>query len=82
MIEILIITALVLWSCIVVFKKLMPKTSNKAFLALSGWCEQKGWAGLAKKLAPKTAAGCGGSCNCGPEDSHQASQEIKTVKWK
>ena len=82
MVEILIITVLVLWSCIIVFKKLMPKTSNNVFKSLSIWCEAKGWKGLARRLAPKVASGCGGSCGCSTDDKPEISQEIKAVKWK
>lgn len=35
MIEILIVTALVLWSAVVVFKKVFPNTSRSVFLKLS-----------------------------------------------
>ncbi len=35
MIEILIVAALVLWSAVVVFKKVFPKTSGSVFLKLS-----------------------------------------------
>ena len=82
MIEILIITVLVLWSCIIVFKKLLPKTANRVFLSLSLSCQRKGWHSLAKWLAPKMSSGCGGSCGCGSEDQAAQPQEIKTVKWK
>lgn len=82
MVEFLIITVLVLWSCIIVFKKLMPKTANNFFSFLSRWCDNKGWRTVAKKLAPKAASGCGGSCGCGTDDTPEKSQEIKTVKWK
>ena len=82
MIEVLIITVLVLWSCLIVFKKIMPKTANRVFTSLSDMCQRKGWHGLAKFFAPKIAAGCGGSCGCGDEDKAEVSQEIKTVKWK
>lgn len=82
MIEGLIITVLVLWSCIIVFKKVMPKTANRTFTLLADTCQQKGWHAMAKKLRPKMAAGCGGSCGCSTDDEPSTVQEIKTVKWK
>lgn len=82
MIEILIIAVLVIWSCIIVFKKVLPKTANKVLRQISDYCNAKGWNGLAKWLMPKAAGGCGGNCGCGSEDQSQKQQEIKTVKWK
>lgn len=82
MVEGLIITVLVLWSCIIVFKKVMPKTANRMFTSLANTCQHKGWYGMEKRLRPKMAAGCGGSCGCSTDDEPAGSQEIKTVKWK
>ena len=82
MVEILIITVLVLWSCIIVFKKVMPKTANATFSSISDFCQRKGWQSLAKLFAPKMAAGCGGSCSCGSESKDDTQQEVKAVKWK
>lgn len=42
MIEYLIIAVLVIWSALVVFKKVFPKTSSATFAALSVFCEQRG----------------------------------------
>ncbi|MCH4246659.1 MAG: hypothetical protein LKF82_02280 [Acinetobacter populi] len=84
MIQYLIIAVLVLWSSVVVFKKVMPNTANKTFLAISSFFKQQGWHGLAKKIAPTQSAGCGGGCGCGKESevAGKQPQEIKTVKWK
>ena len=83
MIEILIITLLVLWSCIVVFKKLMPNTASHVFMRLAGFCQSQGWQRLAKWLMPKNSTGCGGGCGCDvPNTATQPSNEVKTVKWK
>lgn len=83
MIEILIVAALVIWSTVVVFKKVFPQTSNSIFQKLSNTCELKGWFTLAKWLKPKMAAGCGGNCACpASEDSDVKKTDIQAVKWK
>ena len=83
MVEILIVAALVLWSAVVVFKKVFPKTSGAVFLKLSNFCTEKGWHGLAKWLKPAAAAGCGGSCGCDSQDHPAAKKvEAQAVKWK
>ena len=43
MFEYLIVAVLVLWSAVVVFKKVFPQTANAAFLALSNLCQRLGW---------------------------------------
>ena len=48
MLEGLIIAVLVLWSTLVVFKKVFPKTSFKLFLNLAQTAEQRGLPRLAK----------------------------------
>ncbi|MCJ8145634.1 hypothetical protein MKI79_01685 [Acinetobacter sp. A3.8] len=87
MIEMLIITLLVLWSVLVVFKKVFPNTAKKTFSALSNFSQNRGWSTLAKWLAPKAPVGCGGGCGCDtendPSDGKSAQKiEIQTVKWK
>lgn len=83
MIEILIVAALVLWSAVVVFKKVFPQTSSAFFLKLSNFCTEKGWHGLAKWLKPAAAAGCGGSCGCDHSDQPTEKKvEVQAVKWK
>ena len=83
MIEILIVAALVIWSAVVVFKKVFPKTSNSVFSALSQTCERQGWMGLAKWLKPKMAAGCAGGCGCSAAENPSAKKpEVQAVKWK
>ena len=83
MVEILIVAALVLWSAVVVFKKVFPKTSGAVFLKLSNFCTEKVWHGLAKWLKPAAAAGCGGSCGCDSQDQPAEKKvEVQAVKWK
>ena len=83
MTEILIVAALVLWSAVVVFKKVFPQTSSAVFLKLSNFCAEKGWHGLAKWLKPAAAAGCGGSCGCDHSDqTAEKKVEVQAVKWK
>lgn len=83
MIEILIVAALVLWSAVVVFKKVFSQTSSAVFLKLSNFCAEKGWHGLAKWLKPAAAAGCGGSCGCDHSDqTAEKKVEVQAVKWK
>lgn len=89
MVEFLIITLLVTWSAIVVFKKVFPKTAMRFFLNLSQRCSAQGWHALAKWLEPKGVAGCGGSCGCeaDPKDADPKANvhknvEIQAVKWK
>lgn len=81
MIEILIVAALVLWSAVVVFKKVFPKTSGSVFLSLSTACEKRGWPKLAKWLEPAMASGCGGNCGCDAKDA-APKVEVQAVKWK
>lgn len=83
MIEFLIIAALVIWSAIVVFKKVFPQTSNKTFTALSTLCADQGWHTLAKWLKPAMASGCGGHCACpASEEAVTKKTEVQPVKWK
>lgn len=83
MIELLIVAVLVVWSAIVVFNKVFPKTAYSAYLKLSQGFEKQGWLMLAKWIKPKMASGCGGSCGCGSSDSAAPKKtEIQAVKWK
>ncbi|MEG1092422.1 MAG: DUF6587 family protein [Acinetobacter sp.] len=83
MIEILIVAALVIWSAVVVFKKVFPKTSGSVFTSLSTLCEARGWTRLAMWLKPAVAAGCGGNCACpAAEDNSAKKPEAQAVKWK
>ena len=82
MIEYLIIAVLVIWSALVVFKKVFPKTSSATFAALSVFCEQRGWHMLAKWLKPKMSVGCAGGCGCSSDDKPMIKKnEVKPVKW-
>lgn len=83
MFEYLIVAVLVLWSTIVVFKKVFPQTANSAFGALSNLCQRLGWQRLATWLKPKMAVGCGGSCGCSTDDADSKKAEpVQTVKWR
>ena len=81
MVEILIIAALVLWSALVVFKKVFPKTSNTFFSFLSNACSKRGWTSLARWLQPAMSSGCGGNCGCDAQDEPKK-VEVQAVKWK
>lgn len=83
MIEVLIVTALVLWSSLVVFKKVFPKTAYSVFLKLSHVCAAQGWTSLASWLKPKMVSGCGGNCACpGNQPKASVKAQPQTVKWK
>lgn len=83
MIEILVVAALVIWSAVVVFKKVFPQTSNSVFSTLSNLCAGQGWTALAKWLKPAMASGCGGSCGCSATEAPASKKpEIQAVKWK
>ncbi|MFW1840588.1 DUF6587 family protein [Acinetobacter gyllenbergii] len=83
MFEYLIVAVLVLWSAVVVFKKVFPQTANSAFLGLSNLCQRLGWQRLAAWLKPKMAAGCGGNCGCSTDEAETKKPEtIQTVKWR
>ncbi|HJF27441.1 hypothetical protein NI467_00240 [Acinetobacter bohemicus] len=82
MIEILIVAVLVLWSTLVVFKKVFPNTSRSFFQKLSGACAAKGWERLAKWLQPAMASGCG-NCACPvSEQTKHNKPDAQAVKWK
>lgn len=83
MIEVVIVAALVMWSAIVVFKKVFPTTANSVFMRLSSVCAKQGWATLAEWLKPAMVSGCGGSCGCSANpDPVQKKTEVQAVKWK
>ena len=83
MIEYLIVAVIVLWSAVVVFKKVFPKTSGSVFLKLSNAAAAQGWLRLAKWLKPAMAAGCGGSCGCAATDEPENKKpDVQAVKWK
>lgn len=83
MFEYLIVAVLVLWSAVVVFKKVFPQTANSALLSLSTLCQGLGWQRLATWLKPKMVVGCGGGCGCSTDDTEtKNSQPIQTVKWR
>ncbi|NHB59186.1 DUF6587 family protein [Acinetobacter shaoyimingii] len=83
MIEILVVALLVIWSAVVVFKKVFPQTSNSVFTRLSNFCAKHGWMALAKWLKPTMVSGCGGSCGCSAtQDTTTQKVETQAVKWK
>ncbi|NIE97589.1 hypothetical protein NDN11_16800 [Acinetobacter sp. C26M] len=83
MFEYLIVAVLVLWSTVVVFKKVFPQTASSAFLSLSDLCQRLGWQRLAVWLKPKMAVGCGGGCGCSTDEAENKKAEpIQTVKWR
>ncbi|WP_173912221.1 DUF6587 family protein [Acinetobacter sp. Marseille-Q1618] len=83
MVELLIITALVIWSTIFVFKKVFPKTAYKVFMWLSQACRAKGWTRLANWLQPAMLSGCGGGCGCSSSEPEAPKKvEVQAVKWK
>ncbi|WP_180160392.1 DUF6587 family protein [Acinetobacter sp. YH12054] len=83
MLESIIIAVLVIWSAVVVFKKVFPKTSNSVFTTFSEHCANRGWNSFAKWLKPKMAAGCAGGCGCSASDNPSAKKaEVQAVKWK
>ncbi|MDQ8934167.1 DUF6587 family protein [Acinetobacter rudis] len=84
MVEYLIITVLVVWSAIFVFKKVFPKSAYAVQQALFDKFEQLGWHTFAKWLKPKMVAGCGGSCGCdtAADTPKQSKETPQVVKWK
>ena len=83
MVEILIVAVLVLWSALVVFKKVFPNTSYSVFLKFSNACQAKGWNSVAKWLKPEMKGGCGGNCACPvSEKEAKKSTASEAVKWK
>ncbi|WP_445114701.1 DUF6587 family protein [Acinetobacter sp. WZC-1] len=83
MVELLIVAALVGWSAIFVFKKVLPKTAYSVFFRMAEFCRAKGWTALAKWLQPAMVAGCGGSCGCSSSESESTQKTtVQAVKWK
>lgn len=83
MFEYLIIAVLVLWSAIVVFKKVLPKTASSASLAVSNFCQRLGWQRLAVWFKPKIIVGCGGGCGCSTDEAESKKAEsVQAVKWR
>ena len=83
MIETIIVAALVMWSALVVFKKVFPQTANSFFMTVSNMCSQHGWSTLAKWFKPAMVSGCGGGCGCSvSEDKVQQKTQVQAVKWK
>lgn len=85
MVEVFIVAVLVVWSALVVFKKVFPRSAYTVFSKLADVCTQQGWHALAKRVQPAIPNSCGGSCGCGDSSSGKkpkAAVEIQQVKWK
>ena len=82
MIQFLIITALVVWSALFVFKNVFPKSAYSVFSKLAQICQAEGWNRLAKWIQPAMPAGCGGGCGCSTSDAPAKKTEVQAVKWK
>lgn len=83
MLEYLIVAVLVLWSALVVFKKVFPQTAGSVLLGLSEFCQRLGWQTLAKWLKPNMVSGCAGGCGCASNDTETKKTEpVQTVKWR
>ncbi|XID75109.1 DUF6587 family protein [Alkanindiges sp. WGS2144] len=65
LIEYLIVAVILLWSCYVVVRRFMPKTSFKVLQALAVWLEQKGQVRLGQWVKPSIVQG---SCSSGCSD--------------
>jgi hypothetical protein len=95
LVEYLIVTVILLWSCYVVVRRFMPKTSFKWQQAFATWLAQKGFVRLSDWLMPKAAqGGCSAGCSdCSVDtaraktacntDTDQAQQiKEKPVQWR
>lgn len=82
MIELLIVTLIVLWSALYVFKKVFPKTAFKVLMHLAKWCDRHGLTAISKKIMPVQAGGCGGGCGCSTDQPAKAPDVVQVVKWK
>lgn len=82
MVEMLIVAVLVVWSALVVFKKVFPSTAYKLFSVLSETCAKHGWLKLAKWLKPTMTGGCGGNCACPVNEDGAKKTASQAVKWK
>lgn len=83
MVELLIVTAIVLWSALYVFKSVFPKTAFKVRGYLAQYCLRLGFNRLVAKLQPMPVGGCGGGCGCSSSDAPTPKPEpVQAVKWK
>lgn len=83
MVEWVIVTAIVLWSTLYVFKSVFPKTTFKVRGYLAQCCLRFGFNRLASKLQPMPVGGCGGGCGCSSSDAPAPkSDTVQAVKWK
>lgn len=72
-----IIALVVLWSCYVVLRRFMPKTSFKWQQALALGLNQKGFTRLSGWLMPKAAqSGCSAGCSDCSVDSTAKSTDV------
>lgn len=73
LVQYLIIAGLLLWSCYVVLRRFMPKTSFKWQQALAEWLANKRFVRLSGWLMPKAAqSGCSAGCSDCSVDSSKA----------
>jgi hypothetical protein len=73
LVQYLIIAGLLLWSCYVVLRRFMPKTSFKWQQALAVWLANKRFVRLSGWLMPKAAqSGCSAGCSDCSVDSSKA----------
>jgi hypothetical protein len=73
LVQYLIIAGLLLWSCYVVLRRFMPKTSFKWQQALAEWLATKGFVRFSGWLMPKAAqSGCSAGCSDCSVDSSKA----------
>lgn len=94
-VEYLIIALLLLWSCYVVLKRFMPKTSFKWQQAFAQWLNQQGWVRLSSWLMPTAAqSGCSAGCSdcsvdttnakttCATETAKTINHDEQPVQWR
>ncbi|TEU28500.1 DUF6587 family protein [Alkanindiges illinoisensis] len=73
LVQYLIIAGLLLWSCYVVLRRFMPKTSFKWQQAMALWLASKRFVRLSGWLMPKAAqSGCSAGCSDCSVDSSAA----------
>jgi hypothetical protein len=87
-----VVLLVVLWSLLMVLRRLMPNSLYRFQSALAQGCAQTGWQGLAERLLPAAPAqGCGTGCSsCSTGCSSSASTEVaassdpqsRPVSWR
>lgn len=83
MVEVIIITALVIWSAVYTFKKVFPQSAFKVFNALADVLVRQKLHKVAAWIRPAMVSGCGGGCGCESTEKPQKNNDvIQAVKWK